>query len=305
MLSNGEIKEKFRDKVNKLFEDLSTKPIAMLFERVPSVNILEAHNEQGEVVKVKVDNHLCKEIYKFFYKRRDIQLLLTRDDGKKYELMVGSIIYQFVKHIKPTESMLRDMLTTRTDVKLPTSKEIEENSDVAESFRMSILKIYGHICQIAPYSTLYADLKQDIINMYRRYFERYARDISSCLCRILGEYFAKVEKDEEIALAAKGYVKAGEVKSRHKIFIEDPFKKHFRDPIKEMLDYFNSPEYKEAMDREFQEMLDSITKVSDKDMEQILKKASEKTIENHKKEAQKELLNDLIGYLQDKLNKLN
>ena len=40
-------------------------------------------------------------------------------------------------------------------------------------------------------------------------------------------------------------------------------------------------------------------------MEQILKEASEKTIDNHKKEAQKELLNDLIGYLQDKLNKLN
>lgn len=301
MLSNGEIKEKFRDKVNKLFEDLSTKPIAMLFERVPSVNILEAHNEQGEVVKVKVDNHLCKEVYKFFYKRHDIQLLLTRDDGKKYELMVGSIIYQFVKHIKPTESMLRDMLTTRTDVKLPTSKEIEEDSDVTESFRMSILKIYGHICQIAPYSTLYADLKQDIINMYRRYFERYARDISSCLCRILGEYFAKVEKDEEIALAAKGYVKIGEVRFGHKTPISNPFK----DPIKDALDYFNSPEYKKELEREFREMLDSFSKISSNDMEQILKDASDKTIENHKKEAQKELLNDLIGYLQGKLNKLN
>lgn len=301
MLSNGEIKEKFRDKVNKLFEDLSTKPIAMLFERVPSVNILEARNEQGEVVKVKVDNHLCKEVYKFFYKRHDIRLLLTRDDGKKYELMVGSIIYQFVKHIKPTESILRDMLTTRTDVKLPTSKEIEEDSDVAESFRMSILKIYGHICQIAPYSTLYADLKQDIISMYRRYFERYARDISSCLCRILGEYFAKVEKDEEIALAAKGYVKIGEVRFGRKIPISNPFK----DPIKDALDYFNSPEYKKELERKFREMLDSFSKISSKDMEQILKEASEKTIDNHKKEAQKELLNDLIGYLQDKLNKLN
>lgn len=301
MLSNGEIKEKFRDKVNKLFEDLSTKPIAMLFERVPSVNILEAHNEQGEVVKVKVDNHLCKEVYKFFYKRHDIRLLLTRDDGKKYELMVGSIIYQFVKHIKPTESMLRDMLTTRTDVKLPTSKEIEEDSDVAESFRMSILKIYGHICQIAPYSMLYADLKQDIINMYRRYFERYARDISSCLCRILGEYFAKVEKDEELTLAAKGYVKIGEVRFGHKTPINNPFK----EPIKDALDYFNSPVYKEELEREFREMLDSFSKISSKDMEQILKEASEKTIDNHKKEAQKELLNDLIGYLQDKLNKLN
>lgn len=297
MLSNGEIKEKFRDKVNKLFEDLSTKPIAMLFERVPSVNILEAHNEQGEVVKVKVDNHLCKEVYKFFYKRHDIQLLLTRDDGKKYELMVGSIIYQFVKHIKPTESMLRDMLTTRTDVKLPMSKEIEEDSDVAESFRMSILKIYGHICQIAPYSTLYADLKQNIINMYRRYFERYARDISSCLCRILGEYFAKVEKDEELALAAKGYVKAGVVKFGRKVSIEDP--------IKDMFDYFNSPEYKEKMEQEFHKMLDSLPKLTNKDIEQVLKEASEKTIENRKKEAQKELLNELIGYLQDKLNKLN
>lgn len=305
MLSNGEIKEKFRQKIDKLLEDLGTKPIAMLFERVGSPNKLEARDDQGEIIKILLTSNLSKEIYKFFYKRHDIQRPSTRDGEKEYELMVGTIVYKLCQHIKPTESMLRDILVSNIEISLPTSQELESNPNACDDYRLTILSVYGRICQLAPYDTNYFKLRHYIVDMYARYFASHAKTIKHDLNKILGEYFAKVEQDEELALAAKGYVKAGEVKSGHKIFIEDPFKKHFRDPIKEMLDYFNSPEYKEAMDREFQEMLDSITKVSDKDMEQILKKASDKTIENHKKEAQKELLTDLIGYLQDKLNKLN
>lgn len=305
MLSNNEIKDKFVIKINKLLEDLSTKPIPMLFERVTSPNLLEARDDSGEIVKILLTSRLSKEIYKFFFKRHDILVPPMKDAYREYELMVGTIVYKLCQHIKPTESMLRDKLVSHIEISLPSSQELEANPSAVEEYRATILSVYGRICQLAPYDTRYFKLRQYITDMYAQYFEKHAKNIKRDLYKILDDYFAKVEKDEELALAAKGYVKAGEVKSGHKIFIEDPFKKHFRDPIKEMLDYFNSPEYKEAMDREFQEMLDSITKVSDKDMEQILKKASDKTIENHKKEAQKELLNDLISYLQDKLDKLN
>ena len=133
--------------------------------------------------------------------------------------------------------------------------------------------------------------------MYAQYFEKHAKNIKRDLYKILDDYFAKLDRDEEMELAAKGYVKVGEVKYGRKM----PINKLFKD----VQDYFNSSEYKETLEREFQEMLDSFTKITNKDIEQVLKEASEKTIENHKKEAQKELLNDLIGYLQDKLDKLN
>lgn len=302
MLSNNEIKEKFIIKINKLLEDLSTKPIPMLFERVTSPNMLEARDDSGEIVKILLTSRLSKEIYKFFFKRHDIFVPPTKDGYREYELMVGSIVYKLCQHIKPTESMLRDKLSCcMAGIKLPTTQDLETNPKAVEDYRLTILSTYGRICQLAPYDTNYFKLRQYIVDMYAQYFEKHAKTIKRDLYKILDNYFAKLEKDEELELASRGYVKVGEVKSGHKVFVEDPFK----DPIKDMLDYFNSPEYKEVMEQEFQKMLDSLPKLTNDDMKQVLQKASEKTIENHKKEAQKELLNDLIGYLQDKLNKLN
>lgn len=300
MLSNNEIKEKFVIKINKLLEDLSTKPIPMLFERVTSPNLLEARDDSGEIVKLLFTSRLSKEIYKFFFKRHDI-LPPTKDGYREYELMVGTIVYKLCQHIKPTESMLRDKLTCSMEISLPSSQELETNPSAVEEYRATILSVYGRICQLAPYDIKYFNLRQYIVDMYAQYFEKHAKNIKRDLFKVLNDYFTKLDQDEELKLAARGYVKIGEVKSGHKIFIEDPFK----DLMKDMLDYFNSPEYKEELEREFREMFDSFSKISSKDMEQILKEASEKTIENHKKEAQKEFLNDLIGYLQDKLNKLN
>lgn len=297
MLSNNEIKEKFIEKMDKLLEDLGTKPIAMLFEKVGNTKLLEARDNQGEIIKIQLTSNLSKEIYKFFFKRHDIRLPSTRDTYREYEIMVGTIVYKLCQHIKPTESILRDMLISKMEISLPTSQELESNPSACDDYRLTILSVYGRICQLAPYDTNYFKLRHYIVDMYARYFASHAKTIKRDLNKILGEYFAKVEQDEELALAAKGYVKAGVVKFGRKASIEDP--------VKEMMDYFNSPEYKEVLEREFQEMLDSFSKISSKDMEQILKDASDKTIENHKKEAQKELLNDLIGYLQDKLNKLN
>lgn len=301
MLSNNEIKEKFVIKINKLLEDLSTKPIPMLFERVTSPNLLEARDDSGEIVKLLFTSRLSKEIYKFFFKRHDILVPQTKDGYREYELMVGTIVYKLCQHIKPTESMLRDKLTCSMEISLPSSQELETNPSAVEEYRATILSVYGRICQLAPYDIKYFNLRQYIVDMYAQYFEKHAKNIKRDLFKVLNDYFTKLDQDEELKLAARGYVKIGEVKSGHKIFIEDPFK----DPIKDMLDYFNSPEYKEVMEQEFQKMLDSLPKLTNKDMQQVLKDASDKTIENHKKEAQKELLNDLIGYLQDKLNKLN
>ena len=301
MLSNNEIKEKFVIKINKLLEDLSTKPIPMLFERVTSPNLLEARDDSGEIVKLLFTSRLSKEIYKFFFKRHDILVPQTKDGYREYELMVGTIVYKLCQHIKPTESMLRDKLICSMEISLPSSKELETNPSAVEEYRATILSVYGRICQLAPYDIKYFNLRQCIVDMYAQYFEKHAKNIKRDLFKVLNDYFTKLEQNEELKLAARGYVKIGEVKSGHKIFIEDPFK----DPMKDMLDYFNSPEYKEVMEQEFQKMLDSLPKLTNKDMQQVLKDASEKTIENHKKEAQKELLNDLIGYLQDKLDKLN
>lgn len=301
MLSNNEIKEKFVIKINKLLEDLSTKPIPMLFERVTSPNLLEARDDSGEIVKLLFTSRLSKEIYKFFFKRHDILVPQTKDGYREYELMVGTIVYKLCQHIKPTESMLRDKLICSMEISLPSSKELETNPSAVEEYRATILSVYGRICQLAPYDIKYFNLRQYIVDMYAQYFEKHAKTIKRDLFKVLNDYFTKLDQDEELKLAARGYVKIGEVKSGHKIFIEDPFK----DPMKDMLDYFNSPEYKEVMEQEFQKMLDSLPKLTNKDMQQVLKDASDKTIENHKKEAQKEILNDLIGYLQDKLNKLN
>lgn len=301
MLSNNEIKEKFVIKINKLLEDLSTKPIPMLFERVTSPNLLEARDDSGEIVKLLFTSRLSKEIYKFFFKRHDILVPQTKDGYREYELMVGTIVYKLCQHIKPTESMLRDKLTCSMEISLPSSQELETNPSAVEEYRATILSVYGRICQLAPYDIKYFNLRQYIVDMYAQYFEKHAKNIKRDLFKVLNDYFTKLDQDEELKLAARGYVKIGEVKSGHKIFIEDPFK----DPMKDMLDYFNSPEYKEVMEQEFQKMLDSLPKLTNKDMQQVLKDASDKTIENHKKEAQKEILNDLIGYLQDKLNKLN
>lgn len=301
MLSNNEIKEKFVIKINKLLEDLSTKPIPMLFERVTSPNLLEARDDSGEIVKLLFTSRLSKEIYKFFFKRHDILVPQTKDGYREYELMVGTIVYKLCQHIKPTESMLRDKLTCSMEISLPSSQELETNPSAVEEYRATILSVYGRICQLAPYDIKYFNLRQYIVDMYAQYFEKHAKTIKRDLFKVLNDYFTKLDQDEELKLAARGYVKIGEVKSGHKIFIEDPFK----DPMKDMLDYFNSPEYKEVMEQEFQKMLDSLPKLTNKDMQQVLKDASDKTIENHKKEAQKEILNDLIGYLQDKLNKLN
>lgn len=301
MLSNNEIKEKFVIKINKLLEDLSTKPIPMLFERVTSPNLLEARDGSGEIVKLLFTSRLSKEIYKFFFKRHDILVPQTKDGYREYELMVGTIVYKLCQHIKPTESMLRDKLICSMEISLPSSKELETNPSAVEEYRATILSVYGRICQLAPYDIKYFNLRQYIVDMYAQYFEKHAKTIKRDLFKVLNDYFTKLDQDEELKLAARGYVKIGEVKSGHKIFIEDPFK----DPMKDMLDYFNSPEYKEVMEQEFQKMLDSLPKLTNKNMQQVLKDASDKTIENHKKEAQKEILNDLIGYLQDKLNKLN
>lgn len=301
MLSNNEIKEKFVIKINKLLEDLSTKPIPMLFERVTSPNLLEARDDSGEIVKLLFTSRLSKEIYKFFFKRHDILVPQTKDGYREYELMVGTIVYKLCQHIKPTESMLRDKLTCTMEISLPSSQELETNPSAVEEYRATILSVYGRICQLAPYDIKYFNLRQYIVDMYAQYFEKHAKTIKRDLFKVLNDYFTKLDQDEELKLAARGYVKIGEVKSGHKIFIEDPFK----DPMKDMIDYFNSPEYKEVMEQEFQKMLDSLPKLTNKDMQQVLKDASDKTIENHKKEAQKEILNDLIGYLQDKLNKLN
>lgn len=301
MLSNNEIKEKFVIKINKLLEDLSTKPIPMLFERVTSPNLLEARDDSGEIIKLLFTSRLSKEIYKFFFKRHDILVPQTKDGYREYELMVGTIVYKLCQHIKPTESMLRDKLTCSMEISLPSSQKLETNPSAVEEYRATILSVYGRICQLAPYDIKYFNLRQYIVDMYAQYFEKHAKNIKRDLFKVLNDYFTKLDQDEELKLAARGYVKIGEVKSGHKIFIEDPFK----DPMKDMLDYFNSPEYKEVMEQEFQKMLDSLPKLTNKDMQQVLKDASDKTIENHKKEAQKELLNDLIGYLQDKLNKLN
>lgn len=301
MLSNNEIKEKFVIKINKLLEDLSTKPIPMLFERVTSPNLLEARDDSGEIVKLLFTSRLSKEIYKFFFKRHDILVPQTKDVYREYKLMVSTIVYKLCQHIKPTESMLRDKLICSIEISLPSSKELETNPSAVEEYRATILSVYGRICQLAPYDIKYFNLRQYIVDMYAQYFEKHAKNIKRDLFKVLNDYFTKLDQDEELKLAARGYVKIGEVKSGHKIFIEDPFK----DPMKDMLDYFNSPEYKEVMEQEFQKMLDSLPKLTNKDMQQVLKDASDKTIENHKKEAQKEILNDLIGYLQDKLNKLN
>ena len=301
MLSNNEIKEKFVIKINKLLEDLSTKPIPMLFERVTSPNLLEARDDSGEIVKLLFTSRLSKEIYKFFFKRHDILVPQTKDGYREYELMVGTIVYKLCQHIKPTESMLRDKLTCSMEISLPSSQELETNPSAVEEYRATILSVYGRICQLAPYDIKYFNLRQYIVDMYAQYFEKHAKNIKRDLFKVLNDYFTKLDQDEELKLAARGYVKIGEVKSGHKIFIADPFK----DPMKDMLDYFNSPEYKEVMEQEFQKMLDSLPKLTNKDMQQVLKDASDKTIENHKKEAQRELLNDLIGYLQDKLDKLN
>lgn len=301
MLSNNEIKEKFVIKINKLLEDLSTKPIPMLFERVTSPNLLEARDDSGEIVKLLFTSRLSKEIYKFFFKRHDILVPQTKDRYREYELMVGTIVYKLCQHIKPTESMLRDKLTCSMEVSLPSSQELETNPSAVEEYRATILSVYGRICQLAPYDIKYFNLRQYIVDMYAQYFEKHAKNIKRDLFKVLNNYFTKLDQDEELKLAARGYVKIGEVKSGHKIFIEDPFK----DPMKDMLDYFNSPEYKEVMEQEFQKMLNSLPKLTNKDMQQVLKDASDKTIENHKKEAQKEILNDLISYLQDKLDKLN
>lgn len=305
MLSNNEIKEKFVIKINKLLEDLSTKPIPMLFERVTSPNLLEARDDSGEIVKLLFTSRLSKEIYKFFFKRHDILVPQTKDGYREYELMVGTIVYKLCQHIKPTESMLRDKLTCSMEISLPSSQELETNPSAVEEYRATILSVYGRICQLAPYDIKYFNLRQCIVDMYAQYFEKHAKNIKRDLFKVLNDYFTKLDQDEELKLAARGYVKIGEVKSGRKVFIEDPFKKQFRDPVKETIDYFNSSEYKETLEREFQEMLDNFTKITNKDIGQALKEASEKTIENHKKEAQKELLNDLIGYLQDKLDKLN
>ena len=301
MLSNSEIKEKFVIKINKLLEDLSTKPIPMLFERVTSPNLLEARDDSGKIVKLLFTSRLSKEIYKFFFKRHDILVPQTKDGCREYELMVGTIVYKLCQHIKPTESMLRDKLTCSMEISLPSSQELETNPSAVEEYRATILSVYGRICQLAPYDIKYFNLRQYIVDMYAQYFEKHAKNIKRDLFKVLNDYFTKLDQDEELKLAARGYVKIGEVKSGHKIFIEDPFK----DPMKDMLDYFNSPEYKEVMEQEFQKMLDSLPKLTNKDMQQVLKDASDKIIENYKKEAQKEILNDLIGYLQDKLNKLN
>ena len=301
MLSNNEIKEKFVIKINKLLEDLSTKPIPMLFERVTSLNLLEARDDSGEIVKLLFTSRLSKEIYKFFFKRHDILVPQTKDGYREYELMVGTIVYKLCQHIKPTESMLRDKLICSMEISLPSGQELETNPSAVEEYRATILSVYGRICQLAPYDIKYFNLRQYIVDMYAQYFEKHAKNIKRDLFKVLNDYFTKLDQDEELKLAARGYVKIGEVKSGHKIFIEDPFK----DPMKDMLDYFNSPEYKEVMEQEFQKILDSLPKLTNKDMQQVLKDASDKTIENHKKEAQKEILNDLIGYLQDKLNKLN
>lgn len=301
MLSNNEIKEKFVIKINKLLEDLSTKPIPMLFERVTSPNLLEARDDSGEIVKLLFTSRLSKEIYKFFFKRHDILVPQTKDGYREYELMVGTIVYKLCQHIKPTESMLRDKLTCSMEISLPSSQELETNPSAVEEYRATILSVYGRICQLAPYDIKYFNLRQYIVDMYAQYFEKHAKNIKRDLFKVLNDYFTKLDQDEELKLAARGYVKIGEVKSGHKIFIEDPFK----DPMKDMLDYFNGPEYKEVMEQEFQKMLDSLPKLTNKDMQQVLKDASDKTIENHKKEAQKEILNDLISYLQDKLDKLN
>jgi hypothetical protein len=301
MLSNNEIKEKFVIKINKLLEDLSTKPIPMLFERVTSPNLLEARDDSGGIVKLLFTSRLSKEIYKFFFKRHDILVPQTKDGYREYELMVGTIVYKLCQHIKPTESMLRDKLTCSMEISLPSSQELETNPSAVEEYRATILSVYGRICQLAPYDIKYFNLRQYIVDMYAQYFEKHAKNIKRDLFKVLNDYFTKLDQDEELKLAARGYVKIGEVKSGHKIFIEDPFK----DPMKDMLDYFNSPEYKEVMEQEFQKMLDSLPKLTNKDMQQVLKDASDKTIENHKKEAQKEILNDLISYLQDKLDKLN
>ena len=298
MLSNNEIKEKFIIKINKLLEDLSTKPIPMLFERVTSPNMLEARDDSGEIVKILLTSRLSKEIYKFFFKRHDILIPPTKDGYREYELMVGTIVYKLCQHIKPTESMLRDKLTcSMAGIKLSSSQELETNPKAVEDYRLTIISVYGRICQLAPYDTNYFKLRQYIVDMYAQYFEKHAKNIKRDLYKILDDYFAKLDRDEEMELAAKGYVKVGEVKYGRKM----PINKLFKD----VQDYFNSSEYKETLEREFQEMLDSFTKITNKDIEQVLKEASEKTIENHKKEAQKELLNDLIGYLQDKLDKLN
>lgn len=301
MLSNNEIKEKFVIKINKLLEDLSTKPIPMLFERVTSPNLLEARDDSGEIVKLLFTSRLSKEIYKFFFKRHDILVPQTKDGYREYELMVGTIVYKLCQHIKPTESMLRDKLTCSMEISLPSSQELETNPSAVEGYRATILSVYGRICQLAPYDIKYFNLRQYIVDMYAQYFEKHAKNIKRDLFKVLNDYFTKLDQDEELKLAARGYVKIGEVRFGRKTPISNPFK----DPIKDALDYFNSPEYKKELEREFREMLDSFSKISSKDMEQILKEASEKTMENYKKEAQKELLNDLIGYLQDKLNKLN
>lgn len=301
MLSNNEIKEKFVIKINKLLEDLSTKPIPMLFERVTSPNLLEARDDSGEIVKLLFTSRLSKEIYKFFFKRHDILVPQTKDGYREYELMVGTIVYKLCQHIKPTESMLRDKLTCSMEISLPSSQELETNPSAVEGYRATILSVYGRICQLAPYDIKYFNLRQYIVDMYAQYFEKHAKNIKRDLFKVLNDYFTKLDQDEELKLATRGYVKIGEVRFGRKTPISNPFK----DPIKDTLDYFNSPEYKKELEREFREMLDSFSKISSKDMEQILKEASEKTMENYKKEAQKELLNDLIGYLQDKLNKLN
>lgn len=302
MLSSNEIKEKFIIKINKLLEDLSTKPIPMLFERVTSPNMLEARDEEGSIVKLLFTSHLSKEIYKFFFKRHDILVPPTKDGYREYELMVGTIVYKLCQHIKPTESMLRDKLTCSMEISLPSSQELETNPKAVEDYRAAIISVYGRICQLAPYDTKYFKLRQNIADMYAEYFEKHAKNIKRDLYKILDDYFDKLEKDKELELASQGYVKVGHwVKSGHKVFVEDSFK----DPVKDMFDYFNSPEYKEKLEKEFQEMLNSLPKLTNDDMKQVLQKASEKTIENHKKEAQKEILNDLISFLQDKLNKLN
>lgn len=301
MLSNNEIKEKFVIKINKLLEDLSTKPIPMLFERVTSPNLLEARDDSGEIVKLLFTSRLSKEIYKFFFKRHDILVPQIKDGYREYELMVGTIVYKLCQHIKPTESMLRDKLTCSMEISLPSSQELETNPSAVEEYRATILSVYGRICQLAPYDIKYFNLRQYIVDMYAQYFEKHAKTIKRDLFKVLNDYFTKLDQDEELKLATRGYVKIGEVRFGRKTPISNPFK----DPIKDALDYFNSPEYKKELEREFREMLDSFSKISSKDMEQILKEASEKTMENYKKEAQKELLNDLIGYLQDKLNKLN
>ena len=139
MLSNNEIKEKFIIKINKLLEDLSTKPIPMLFERVTSPNMLEACDDQGSVVKLLLTSRLSKEIYKFFFKRHDILVPPLKDGYRLYELMVGTIICKLYQHIKPTESMLRDKLTCCMEISLPTTQELETNPKAVEDYRLTII----------------------------------------------------------------------------------------------------------------------------------------------------------------------